>query len=99
MKVRLQAETTVNYKNQMSAFSTARQLCDEGGFGSRGLYKGLTSTMGRHGVFGSVYFGFYHNVKNVLPQCEDPMLEFGRKFCLGWGSGTGMGGGPHWGYR
>ena len=38
------------------------------GFGLKGLNKGLTSTLGRHGVFNMFYFGIYHNVKSVVPE-------------------------------
>lgn len=37
------------------------------GFGLKGLNKGLTSTLGRHGVFNMIYFGFYFNVKDAIP--------------------------------
>jgi len=88
VKVRLQTETVVSLKHQKSAFTVAREIAAEYGFGTRGLYKGLTATMGRHGVFGGVYFGFYHNVKDMLPMCEDPWREFLRKFSIGLAAGT-----------
>ncbi len=40
------------------------------GFGLKGLNKGLTATLGRHGVFNMVYFSFYHNVKGMMPPIE-----------------------------
>lgn len=40
------------------------------GFGLRGLNKGLTSTLGRHGVFNMIYFGFYFNVKDAIPASQ-----------------------------
>ena len=43
------------------------------------LVKGLTATIGRHGVFNMVYFGFYHSVKDIVPQLSDPTAEFCRK--------------------
>jgi solute carrier family 25 2-oxodicarboxylate transporter 21 len=45
----------------------ARQIIKKEGLGLRGLNKGLTATLGRHGAFNMVYFGFYHNVKNIIP--------------------------------
>ena len=61
-----------------------KKLC----LGFQGLNKGLTATLGRHGIFNMVYFGFYHNVKNIIPSSKDPTLEFLRKFGIGFVSGT-----------
>lgn len=52
---------------QPSSFVQAQQIIRTDGLGLRGLNKGLTATLGRHGVFNMVYFGFYFNVKNILP--------------------------------
>ena len=46
----------------------AREIYTKDGFGLKGLNRGLTATMGRHGVWNCVYFGFYHNVKVFIPQ-------------------------------
>uniref|UniRef100_A0A8C5NNX8 Mitochondrial 2-oxodicarboxylate carrier n=1 Tax=Junco hyemalis TaxID=40217 RepID=A0A8C5NNX8_JUNHY len=73
---------------QPSSFVQAQQIIKTGGLGSQGLNKGLTATLGRHGVFNMVYFGFYFNVKNILPVNKDPNLEFLRKFGIGLVSGT-----------
>ena len=40
------------------------------GFGTKGLNKGITATLGRHGVFNMVYFGFYHNIKGMIPEAQ-----------------------------
>ena len=34
------------------------------------LNKGITATIGRHGAFNMVYFGYYHSVKNYFPALE-----------------------------
>ncbi|XP_034965026.1 mitochondrial 2-oxodicarboxylate carrier isoform X2 [Zootoca vivipara] len=73
---------------QPSTFGKARQIIQANGLGLRGLNKGLSATLGRHGVFNMVYFGFYFNVKNVVPVSKDPTLEFLRKFGIGLASGT-----------
>ncbi|XP_074724430.1 mitochondrial 2-oxodicarboxylate carrier isoform X1 [Strix uralensis] len=73
---------------QPSSFVQARQIIKTDGLGFQGLNKGLTATLGRHGVFNMVYFGFYFNVKNILPVNKDPNLEFLRKFGIGLVSGT-----------
>lgn len=52
---------------QPSSFTQARHIINSDGFGLRGLNKGLTSTLGRHGVFNMIYFGFYFNVKDAIP--------------------------------
>nr|ADP20544.1 mitochondrial 2-oxodicarboxylate carrier [Heterocephalus glaber] len=73
---------------QPSTLAYARQIIKKEGLGLQGLNKGLTATLGRHGVFNMVYFGFYFNVKNIIPVNEDPTLEFLRKFGIGLLSGT-----------
>lgn len=88
VKVRLQTETGVRLKEQRSTFSTARDIVKADGLGLKGLNKGLTSTLGRHGVFNMIYFSFYHNVKDAFPVLEDPVKEFGRKFLIGLTAGT-----------
>lgn len=60
----------VLFLQQKSTFATAREVIKEGGFGDRGLNKALTSTLLRHGIFNMVYFSFYHNVKDIMPQSE-----------------------------
>uniref|UniRef100_A0A3Q4GY20 Mitochondrial 2-oxodicarboxylate carrier n=1 Tax=Neolamprologus brichardi TaxID=32507 RepID=A0A3Q4GY20_NEOBR len=87
VKVSLQANRD-SFKEQPSSFAQARQIIKSDGFGLRGLNKGLTSTLGRHGVFNMIYFGFYFNVKDAIPTNPDPTLEFLRKFTIGLLSGT-----------
>jgi len=53
---------------QQSTYATAREIIRQHGFSSQGLGKGMTSTLGRHGVFNMIYFGFYHNVRGVVPE-------------------------------
>ncbi|XP_026567078.1 mitochondrial 2-oxodicarboxylate carrier isoform X3 [Pseudonaja textilis] len=73
---------------QPSTFAKAHQIIQANGWGLSGLNKGLSATLGRHGVFNMVYFGFYFNVKNIIPANKDPTLEFLRKFGIGLASGT-----------
>ncbi|XP_030641944.1 mitochondrial 2-oxodicarboxylate carrier [Chanos chanos] len=87
VKVSLQANRD-SFKVQPSTFAQARTIIRTDGFGLRGLNKGLTSTLGRHGVFNMIYFGFYFNVKDAFPASQDPTLEFMRKFAIGLVSGT-----------
>uniref|UniRef100_A0A4W6C0G2 Mitochondrial 2-oxodicarboxylate carrier n=1 Tax=Lates calcarifer TaxID=8187 RepID=A0A4W6C0G2_LATCA len=87
VKVSLQANRD-SFKEQPSSFAQARRIIKSDGFGLRGLNKGLTSTLGRHGVFNMIYFGFYFNVKDAIPTNPDPTLEFLRKFAIGMASGT-----------
>lgn len=38
------------------------------GFGLRGINKGLFATIWRNGSFNCIYFGFYHSVKEMIPE-------------------------------
>lgn len=87
VKVSLQANRDA-FKEQPSSFAQARKIIRAGGFGLNGLNRGLTSTLGRHGIFNMIYFGFYFNVKDAIPASQDPTLEFLRKFTIGLVSGT-----------
>ncbi|XP_052829432.1 mitochondrial 2-oxodicarboxylate carrier [Octopus bimaculoides] len=87
VKVKLQAERD-NIKGQKSTVATAREIFKEHGFGRNGLNKGLTSTLGRHGIFNMIYFSLYHNVKNTFPETEDKVLDFLKKFTVGFISGV-----------
>ncbi|EYC15193.1 hypothetical protein Y032_0037g3373 [Ancylostoma ceylanicum] len=71
VKVRLQAERNVSLKEQKSTVAMAREIIKSEGMGSNGLYRGLTATLGRHGVWNMVYFGLYHNMKTLLPTGEE----------------------------
>ncbi|ETE61548.1 Mitochondrial 2-oxodicarboxylate carrier, partial [Ophiophagus hannah] len=66
VKVSLQANRDA-FKEQPSTFAKAHQIIQANGWGLSGLNKGLSATLGRHGVFNMVYFGFYFNVKNIIP--------------------------------
>lgn len=87
VKVRLQAERTT-FKDQPSTILTAKEIIAKDGFGLKGLNKGLTATLGRHGVFNMFYFGIYHNVKSIVPEYEDPKTDFLRRFAIGLVAGT-----------
>lgn len=91
VKVKMQS----NRAHQTLAPSTgqvAKEILREDGLlGTQGaglLNKGITATMGRNGFFNMVYFGFYHSVKNYLPQAQDPTAEFFRKVAIGFTAGT-----------
>lgn len=72
----------------------AREIIKESGYLGRKntngglLNKGITATIGRHGAFNMVYFGYYHSVKNYFPALEDPWAEFARKVLIGFTAGT-----------
>lgn len=87
VKVSLQAQRN-SFSQQPSSFAYARDIIKTQGLGLRGLNKGLTATLGRHGVFNMIYFGFYFNVKNIIPANKDPSIEFLRKLGIGFLSGT-----------
>lgn len=87
VKVKLQAERQ-KLSSQKSTIQTAREIVHENGLGLKGLNKGLTATLGRNGVFNMIYFSFYHNVKSVIPEAQDPTMDFVRRFCIGLCAGT-----------
>ncbi|XP_022087672.1 mitochondrial 2-oxodicarboxylate carrier-like isoform X2 [Acanthaster planci] len=87
VKVRLQAEK-LQFSQQTSAFSLARRIVREQGIGRNGMLRGLTATLGRHGIFNMIYFSFYHNIKQYFPSASSPKLEFVRKFMIGLAAGT-----------
>lgn len=70
-----------------TTFAVTRQIIAEHGIGSRGLNRGLSATIGRNGVFNMLYFGFYHSVKDIVPEYHDPYQEFMRKVAIGFASG------------
>ncbi|XP_060658854.1 mitochondrial 2-oxodicarboxylate carrier-like [Drosophila nasuta] len=85
VKVTQQADRT---KKLRTSYSVAREIIKSEGFGKRGLLKGVTATVGRNGVFNTVYFGFYHTVKNMVPKSENASWEFVRKIIIGFTAGT-----------
>uniref|UniRef100_A0A915IDX5 Mitochondrial 2-oxodicarboxylate carrier n=1 Tax=Romanomermis culicivorax TaxID=13658 RepID=A0A915IDX5_ROMCU len=94
VKVRLQTEMAVGLLEQKSAFATAREIIKANGFGDAGLNKGLTSTLGRHGVWNMIYFGLYHSLKGAYPPpknnkfLQDPTANFVHRFSIGFLAGT-----------
>ena len=51
-------------------WSVARKIVKHDGFGTRGLLKGITATLARHGLFNAVYFGSFYNMKLLLVSPE-----------------------------
>ncbi|XP_045480196.1 mitochondrial 2-oxodicarboxylate carrier-like [Harmonia axyridis] len=87
VKVELQANRQ-KVKDAPSTFLVARKIIANGGLGSRGLFKGLSATIHRNGLFNMVYFGFYHSMKEIIPAHENEKVEFLKKFGIGFASGT-----------
>ena len=48
----------------------AREIVKKDGFGTKGLLKGMTATLGRNGLFNAVYFGSYYNMKLLFVSPE-----------------------------
>ncbi|XP_046377481.1 mitochondrial 2-oxodicarboxylate carrier-like [Haliotis rufescens] len=82
VKVKLQSERN-SYAMQRSSFATAREIVSKDGLGLKGLNKGLSATLGRHGVFNMIYFSFYHNMKGVVPEMKDSKHDLARRFVIG----------------
>ncbi|XP_076311486.1 mitochondrial 2-oxodicarboxylate carrier isoform X2 [Tachypleus tridentatus] len=82
VKVKLQADRQ-RLSTQPSSFAVARSILHTNGIGLQGLNKGLTATLGRHGVFNMVYFSFYFNMKDFVPEVQDQTLDVFRCFAIG----------------
>lgn len=87
VKVTLQTNKTKT-SQAPGTWQVTREIIAKDGFGLRGINKGLGATVGRHNVWNMIYFGFYHSVKDLLPQYQDPTKEFLRKFAIGFLSGS-----------
>jgi len=86
VKVVQQADRTA-MKEAASSWAVTQKIIQRDGFGAKGLYKGVTATMSRNGIFNMVYFGFYHSVRQHFPAFEDSTKEFLRKLAIGFTSG------------
>lgn len=71
-----------------SSWRVTKDIIKNEGFGLQGLNKGMIATMLRNGSFNSIYFGFYHSVKGIIPEQEDSIAEFFRRISIGFVSGT-----------
>lgn len=85
IKVEMQANKQVASQMPSTIVFTKHIIRTQGPWA---LYKGLVATMGRHGAFTSVYFGFYHSVKTVVPEVKDSRLELMRRFIIGLMAGV-----------
>ncbi len=45
----------------------AQDIVQAQGYGTGGIYRGLTATLGRHGVWNMIYFGVYYKFKVYVP--------------------------------
>ena len=57
-----------SHKEAPTTWQVCREIIRTQGFGSRGLNKGLTATIGRNGVFNMIYFGLFHSINSEIPQ-------------------------------
>lgn len=87
VKVTLQANRSMSGQVP-STWAVTKMIVEKDGLGLGGLNKGISATIARNGAFNMVYFGFYHSVKGLLPEYNDPMLEFARKVGIGFTSGV-----------
>ncbi|CAI2357853.1 unnamed protein product [Caenorhabditis sp. 36 PRJEB53466] len=89
VKVRLQADRNSSVKEQRSTAAVAREIYRSEGFGTSGLYRGLGATLGRHGAWNMVYFGLYHNCKEVIPDAkQNPTSNLIGRIGLGFTAGS-----------
>uniref|UniRef100_A0A7I4Z7F5 Mitochondrial 2-oxodicarboxylate carrier n=1 Tax=Haemonchus contortus TaxID=6289 RepID=A0A7I4Z7F5_HAECO len=89
VKVRLQSERGVSLMQQKSTAAVAREIIKTDGLGLNGLYRGLSATLGRHGVWNMFYFGLYHNLKTFIPDSkESPSKNLAGRIVLGFAAGS-----------
>ncbi|XP_065188968.1 mitochondrial 2-oxodicarboxylate carrier-like [Sycon ciliatum] len=88
VKVSLQAQKG-SHSVRTTTMEMARDVYRAGGLGRQGLGRGITATLGRHGVWNGVYFGLYHSAKPSLPPAADGRTQniLGR-LALGLAAGT-----------
>ncbi|KAK4327159.1 hypothetical protein Pmani_002388 [Petrolisthes manimaculis] len=82
VKVAQQANRT-QHKESPGTWAVARHIVKTQGFGSRGLNKGVTATIGRNGLFNMMYFGFFHTVNSRVTQPQKKWQQNLQKFFIG----------------
>ncbi|KAL1138406.1 hypothetical protein AAG570_008470 [Ranatra chinensis] len=87
VKVTLQSDKT-HMKELPSTWTVTKRIIASKGFGSRGLYRGVSATITRNGVFNCVYFGLYHSIKGKIGTMKDPTADLFSKLGIGFLSGT-----------
>ena len=68
VKISLQAQRS-RHKNRTTTFQMAGNIVRQEGV--VGMYKGLSATLGRHGVWNCVYFFVYNTARPLLPAYEE----------------------------
>lgn len=66
----IDSSTIIIIFQQQSTMAMARDIIRTQGYGTSGIYRGLTATLGRHGVWNMIYFGMYHNLKVYIPDAK-----------------------------
>ena len=87
VKVSLQAQRG-NHKSRTTTMQMAVGVFRTGGLGKNGLYRGVTSTLGRHGVWNGVYFGLYHSLRPHVLSVDKGTQNLVAKLSLGLLAGT-----------
>lgn len=88
VKVQLQSEKNVRLQDQESTFRKAAKIIAEGGIGTNGINRGLTATLGRHGVWNMVYFGIFHEAMAYAPDPKESGKFTAYKLALGLIAGS-----------
>ncbi|TDG40728.1 hypothetical protein AWZ03_012851 [Drosophila navojoa] len=60
----------------------AKTIIQNEGFGFRGLYKGMSTTVTRNFIFNAIYFGFYWTVRDATPTYKNPFYDFLRTVAI-----------------
>ncbi|KAL3266841.1 hypothetical protein HHI36_010992 [Cryptolaemus montrouzieri] len=66
-----------------SAWSAVEKILSEGGFGRRGLYRGLTATMMRSSSFNVLFFGIFYSSKDFISIHANRKATFLEKVLFG----------------
>lgn len=69
IKVTLQSNS-LKAAEAPSTWEVTRTIVQTQGVGLKGLNKAVVATMYRNAIFNSIYFGFYHSVKDAFPTQE-----------------------------
>lgn len=85
VKISLQAQRS-RHKDRTTTFRMAGTIVQENGF--RGMYKGLTATLGRHGVWNCVYFFLYNTASPHLPAYDEQWKRTVSRLAVGLCAGA-----------
>lgn len=78
----------MHQEKHLKTLEMARYIIKRNGYGTKGLYRGITALMARNSVFNFTYFGAFYEIKNWLPAAQRPGPELLRKMAIAGFSGA-----------